>query len=191
MVKLPLVGLPGIGKTSILQSYLKNIFTEQYKPTVGISFKIKHFHYQNIYYLIQIWDIGKSEDYYLNGFSLYSIITGVLLIYDITRKSSFEFIQKETEYIENIFKDNEKSRPIMYIVGNKSDLKMNRKVKRSEVIDFSNKHNIKYYECSAYKGKNISEVFTCLVRDITEKELSAVEKKKPFVKEINESCIVY
>ena len=42
IVKLPLVGLPGIGKTSILQSYLKNIFTEQYKPTVGISFKIKH-----------------------------------------------------------------------------------------------------------------------------------------------------
>ena len=79
----------------------------------------------------------------------------------------------------------------MYIVGNKSDLKMNRKVNRSEVIDFSNKHNIKYYECSAYNGKNISEVFTCLVRDITEKELSAVEKKKPFVKEINESCIVF
>ena len=83
-----------LGNWVILHKKPHNIFSATIKPIDD---------HGRIYYLIQIWDTGKSEDYYLNGFSLYSTITGVLLIYDITRKSSFEFIQKETEYIEDIF----------------------------------------------------------------------------------------
>ena len=75
-------------------------------------------------------------------------------------------------------------------MGSGSDRETKRKVSKDEAIDFCNKHNYKYFECSALTGYNIHEMFSCMARDIIEREIHLYTKKK-LVKKNNSNCIIF
>ena len=68
----------------------------------------------------------------------------MLLIYSITSRRSLDIIQDVAQIIETTIKDKEK-KPIIYVVGNKSDKEIQREVNKEEVIDFCNQHNFKHF----------------------------------------------
>ena len=102
---------------------------------------------------------------------------GVLLFYNITHRREFENIQKIAKNIEAEIKDNEK-KAIIYLVGNKSNMKKEREVSKEEAIDFCNQYNYKYFECSALTGYNIHEMFSYITRDIIERDFNCNTKNK-------------
>ena len=178
-VRLSLLGRHYVGKSSILERYLTNSYIEaQFIADGGFipKFSQKYFHENEVYNSIQIWDDDITVPY-INLKIYESSIKGVLLVYNITWLNSFKLIQETSQFIETGIKDKEK-KPIIYVVGSGSDRETKRKVSKDEAIDFCNKHNYKYFECSALTGYNIHEIISYMIRDITERELYLSPKNK-------------
>ena len=61
-IKLIVVGKSGVGKTSLVNKWTKNKFTEDYKATITSEFGFKIYEYQGKYYRIQLWDIAGQDN---------------------------------------------------------------------------------------------------------------------------------
>ena len=87
---------------------------------------------------------------------------GILLLFDVTKKSSFIACKN---YLEEVRMNSEK-KCVVYLVGNKIDLENDREITKEEAEFFAQKENIKYIETSAIKNMKVNEAFTSLLNDI-------------------------
>ena len=60
-LKIILIGHTGTGKTAMLNKWIKNNFSDQYKATISTEFAMKIFDYNNKNYGVQLWDIGGQD----------------------------------------------------------------------------------------------------------------------------------
>ena len=65
--------------------------------------------------------------------------------------------------------DNTENETIKMLIGNKSDLERDEKLKENEVQDFCIENGLMYWETSAKNGKNVNEAFIEVVKKIYEK----------------------
>ena len=162
LMKLILVGDSGVGKTNILSKYLKNDFDPDSKATVGVEFGTKNIEIDNKRIKVQIWDTAGQERYKSITSTYYKGAKGAFIVYDITRKSSFDNIDK---WIGDL-KNNGDENMIVYLVGNKSDLNDMREVRKDEAMTKSEKFNIAFSETSALYGDNIHKIFQDLMEKV-------------------------
>ena len=130
--KTIIVGDSGVGKTSIISRYLKK-YNEKEKSTIGASFTNKLETIDGKVILFEIWDTAGQERYRSINNIFYQDAYICLLVYDITKKESFENI-KEYWYKSVLEESNEKT--IFHVVGNKIDLLKDETVDRKEVKDY-------------------------------------------------------
>ena len=123
--KIVLVGDSGVGKSNILLRYTNNEFILESKATVGIEFASKKINVGNSSIKAQIWDTAGQERFKSLTNLYYKGATGAIVVYDITRESSFENVDKWITELKNIA-DPDIS---ILLVGNKSDLNDLRVVK--------------------------------------------------------------
>ena len=153
--KMIFVGDQGTGKTCILNRFATNQFDEQYQTTIGLDFQSKNvsIHDQDVRLLL--YDTAGQEKFrslipmYIRESNI------ILLVYDITRKESFNNIPKWFSDVLNI-KSNE---AIYVLVGNKIDLKDERKVSYEEGKKLADEKNIIFEEVSAKTGENFEILF--------------------------------
>jgi len=153
--KMIFVGDQGTGKTCILNRFATNQFDEQYQTTIGLDFQSKNvsIHDQDVRLLL--YDTAGQEKFrslipmYIRESNI------ILLVYDITRKESFDNIPRWFSDVLNI-KSNE---AIYVLVGNKIDLKDQRKVTYNEGKKLADEKNIIFEEVSAKTGENFEELF--------------------------------
>ena len=162
LMKLILVGDSGVGKTNILSKYLKNDFDPDSKATVGVEFGTKNIEIDNKRIKVQIWDTAGQERYKSITSTYYKGAKGAFIVYDITRKSTFDNIDK---WIGDL-KNNGDENMIVYLVGNKSDLNDMREVRKDEAMTKSEKFNIAFSETSAIYGDNIHKIFQDLMEKV-------------------------
>ena len=90
--KVVLIGESGVGKTSIISRYINNTFKSQLMATPGANFVHKNVlledENQSIKY--EIWDTAGQEKYRSLAKVFYKNAAVCVLVYDITRKTSFE-----------------------------------------------------------------------------------------------------
>lgn len=136
LVKILILGDKNVGKTSLTKLFTNNTFINIHGSTVGIDFYTKQIDLtidsETRRVKIQLWDTSAEEKYKLILTTYYKAVNGVILVYDITDKSSFENIidvLKEILFFKNI--------PIL-ILGNKSDLDASRKVFNSDLETIKN-----------------------------------------------------
>ena len=98
-------------------------------------------------------------------FNLIKKANGILLIYDITNKNSFNSIGKWMESIDEVSSANTK----VILVGNKIDMEGERQVTKEEGERRAKEYNIPFYETSCKDGININEVFSRITKDILNK----------------------
>ncbi len=151
--KLVIIGDISVGKTALTERFNTNNFKDNYSPSIGIDFCNKEITFKNIDIIVSVWDTAGQEKYkslipnYIKNANI------ILLIYDITRKESFENINKWLSFVESI-------RKCTYIlIGNKYDLTDQRQVTYEEALKFSNNKNLLFFECSAKSGYNINYAF--------------------------------
>ena len=130
--KTIIVGDSGVGKTSIISRYLKK-YNDKEKSTIGASFTNKLETIDGKVILFEIWDTAGQERYRSINNIFYQDAYICLLVYDITKKESFDNI-KEYWYKSVLDESNEKT--IFHIVGNKIDLLKDETVDRKEVKDY-------------------------------------------------------
>jgi len=90
--KVVLIGESGVGKTSIISRYISNTFSSILTATPGASFATKTVYLQDFKQSIkfEIWDTAGQEKYRALAKVFYKNAAVCILVYDITRRSSFD-----------------------------------------------------------------------------------------------------
>jgi small GTP-binding protein len=162
--KVTLVGDSGVGKTCLLSMYVKGM-CEQSIPTIAIEFCTKEIElYDGTKIKVQLWDTAGQERFKSLAMTYYRKAYGILLLFDVTKRSSFLACKN---YLEEV-RTNSDKKCVVYLVGNKIDLINNREISTEEAENFAKKENIKYIETSAVKNMNVTDVFTSLLNNIYE-----------------------
>ena len=183
LFKLILIGDSCVGKSNILLKYLKNEFDPNSRATVGVEFGTKNILINNKKIKIQIWDTAGEERYRSITSAYYKGAKGALIVYDITKKSSFNNIDK---WISDLKLNGDKNICII-ILGNKSDLSDKREVTKEEGIKKSEMFKTAFLETSALNGDNIGKAFEELIQQIIQNNKNFFEDndKKDMDKGIN------
>jgi len=169
VAKVVLVGDSSVGKSNILSRLLTNTFTDEKKPTLGVEFGSQLFNVNDKIIKIQIWDTAGQEKYKSITNSYYINSKGALVVFDLSRQSSFNNVEKWLHDVKEVADSSS-----IILVGNKNDLTELRQVEQKEIDELKNKLGISYYETSALTGHNIKEVFQNLTELIYENYLSKI-----------------
>ena len=166
-IKLIVLGNTSVGKSSFILKYIEDKFVLNYIATLGIDFKQKKLKLKNGQEIrLRIYDTAGQERFKSVAISFIKKAEGVILIYDIGNKATFESLE---EWIKNIKESGKENLPII-LVGNKCDLPPEkRQVELIEGKDKAEEFNLPFFETSCKEGINIKEVFEKIVEDITGK----------------------
>ena len=162
LFKIIVLGDCAVGKSNILSQYSKNIFNKSSKSTIGVELFTKFFRYEGKIIKVNIWDTAGQERFTSMITTYYKGAKGALLVYDITRKYTFDNIDKWLRELVSINSNNIS----MTLIGNKSDLSLLRQVSKNDAQFKANKYGIKFYETSALDSSNIKHAFEDMIKDI-------------------------
>lgn len=155
-----------VGKTCLAQRFIGQEFKDIKLSTIGQECFIKIVNINNHEIKIKIWDTAGQERYRSIAISSIRNANGVLLVYDITKMTTYETLEYWFKQIKNVLEI--KDTPIV-LIGNKIDLKDSREVSYEKGEEFAKDHGIKFFECSAKSKINVDEAFNCLINDIYKK----------------------
>ncbi|MFX1442912.1 MAG: Rab family GTPase [Promethearchaeota archaeon] len=167
--KIVVLGDAAVGKTSLINMYIEQSFSEDYKPTLGANIIRKDVHVDEINASVRLimWDLAGQEKYNVIRSMYFQGCVGALLVYDVTRHNTFETI--DSKWLKD-FKKYVKKEGTYILIGNKIDLNDERVVstedgeKYAKQIDASD-----FIETSAKYGENVEQAFSNLVTQILRK----------------------
>ena len=163
-IQIILVGESGVGKTSLIRRYTNNIFNSNHLETIGIEFYNKEEKINNKIIQIKFWDTAGQEIFHSLTKNFYRKADGIIIVYDITNKESFERIQ---DWIKSIYDNTDTYKEIqMIIVGNKIDLEEMREVTKEDGIKIEKYYEIDFYEASAKNAEGVNNFMIKIIRDI-------------------------
>ena len=165
-IKIMTLGETAVGKSSFIVKYVDDSFSSNYLSTLGLDFKQKKIVLEDGKEInIRLFDTAGQERYKSISINLIKKANGILLIYDITNKSSFNSIEQWMDNIAEISSTNTK----VILVGNKCDLNGERQVTKEEGERKAKEYNLPFYETSCKDGININEVFLRITNEILKK----------------------
>ena len=163
--KIVILGDSSVGKTCILKRYTDNTFQDAYLSTIGFDFKFKLVDLNNGKQVkVQLWDTAGQERFRTIAKSYYKGAHGILLLYDVTNRKSYENIKKWLVQI----KDEASSRISIILVANKIDCEDQRQVSKEEGESLAKSCNLPIFEASAKDSINVNESFQLLIETIYE-----------------------
>jgi len=155
--KILIIGDSAVGKTSLLLKYVDNFFPETHMATIGVEYKTKNIETSKYKVILHLWDTAGQERFKSITKSFFNNANGIVFVYDITSKESFDGVK-------NWIKDAEPYGKFESILcGNKIDLEKKREVKIDSLKEYSLKKKIDVFETSAKTGAKVNEAFEKLV----------------------------
>jgi len=163
-VKLVVVGDTNVGKTSLVNRYVEDTFSDSLGNTVGVDFFACKMQLFGQTHTVQLWDTAGQERFKSVVKCYFKSASGVLLIFDLTARESFKHIETWLLDIdENINPSTAK-----VLVGNKADLTENRAVSYEEARAFAESRKMMYFETSAKSALGVDVLFESIVKNIVE-----------------------
>ncbi|KAH8365515.1 hypothetical protein KR093_001635 [Drosophila rubida] len=164
LFKIVLIGDCCTGKTSILQRFKTGNYVERHGNTIGVDFSMKTIEVEGKQVKLQIWDTAGQERFRTITQSYYRANNGVIIVYDITKRSTFANLQKWIEEVRRYTASN----VLIILIGNKCDLEEEREV------DFEEARQMCQYipeilfvmETSAKENTNVEDAFRCLATEL-------------------------
>ncbi|TFG24775.1 MAG: GTP-binding protein [Promethearchaeota archaeon] len=164
-LKVLLTGAAAVGKTSLVQRFIKNRFAANYKLTVGVDILTKDVEFKpGEIATLSIWDIGGQQRFEFIRSTFYKGAAGALLVFDLTREQTYTETRKWLTEIRQFAGEN-----IPFVlIGNKLDLMedVGVVIDRDEARKFAENEGSIYIETSAKTGERVDEAFTELTRRI-------------------------
>ncbi|MFX0006444.1 MAG: Rab family GTPase [Promethearchaeota archaeon] len=162
--KIVILGDAAVGKTSLINRFVENSFSEDYRATLGANIVRKDVNLNNTKVRLIMWDLAGQEKYQVVRSMYFQGCQGALLVYDVTRYSTFDSIN--SKWLRD-FKKFVKKEGAYILIGNKSDLADQRTVTKERGKEIANKIKASHFiETSAKMGENIEEAFSLLVNQI-------------------------
>ena len=183
--KFVLVGDSAVGKSSIATRYVSNDFYEFQEPTIGAAFLAKTIEIDDKKIKLEIWDTAGQERYRSLAPMYYRNASGAIVIYDVTKKDSFDGAKS---WIEEILRRGNHE-CVIALLGNKYDLSKEIKVDKDTVQEYITKNNILHFYTSAKTGKNIKQVFDSVIKKLLSKNDEGIKKREIYIKkEASNKC---
>ncbi|GIL64998.1 hypothetical protein Vafri_18833 [Volvox africanus] len=162
--KVLLVGDSGVGKSCILTRFTSGIFEEGTTSTIGVDFKVKYVTTGGKRCKLTIWDTAGQERFRTLTSSYYRGAQGIIFVYDVTRRETFESLDANWMREFDIYSTVEGA--IKMVVANKVDLSSQRQVSSEEGHDFSRRHGCLFVETSARANLAVGQAFEELLLKI-------------------------
>ena len=164
--KIILIDDSNVGKTSLLTKYLTGKNLETPFTTLASEFATKIIQMNDGGYVkAQIWDTAGQEKYRSITYHHYKKCVGGLVVYDITKRSSFENV---TVWVNELLKLSDKN-CLIAIVGNKLDVvekfPHKREVSEEEAKSYAFLNHCLFFETSAF-DKDVNEIFEKIIQNI-------------------------
>ncbi|KAJ3673737.1 hypothetical protein LUZ60_005729 [Juncus effusus] len=173
--KVVLIGDSAVGKSQILSRFARDEFSLDSKATIGVEFQTRTLSIQGKNVKAQIWDTAGQERYRAVTSAYYRGAVGALLVYDITKRQSFDHMARWLVELRS----HADRQIIIMLIGNKSDLSDERAVSSDDAKEFAEKESLFFLETSALEGKNVETAFEKVLTEI----FNVVNKKSVSVGE--------
>ena len=162
---ISIIGDSSTGKTSLIIKFTQSQFDENLTPTIGIDYFFKDVTCKDgNTYKIKIMDTAGQEQYHSMTLNMLKICKGILLVYSITDKDSFNNL--ESKWINEINDSVDVNNIPIVLIGNKKDLEDERVIEEQSAREFANKFNIKFFETSSKTGENVDLAFKELINEV-------------------------
>ncbi|CAM8896723.1 unnamed protein product [Rhodiola kirilowii] len=162
LFKLVLIGDSGVGKSNLLSRFTKNEFNLESKSTIGVEFATRSLKLDGKIIKAQIWDTAGQERYRAITSAYYRGAVGALLVYDVTRRATFENVERWLSELRNHTDPN----IVVMLVGNKSDLRHLVAVTTEDGKSFAERESVYFFETSALEATNVENAFTEVLTQI-------------------------
>ena len=160
---ISMLGDSSVGKTCMINSLKDFPFDENEIATIGVDDVYDEAKFDNTLYKFKIFDTAGQERYRGITTNTLQISDGFMLVFSIINKESFDRIPNWIDTIKDKVNIEEK---VLYLIGNKIDMKEERIVSSEEASNLAKMYNIQYFETSAKTGVNIKETFHKIYEDI-------------------------
>ncbi|KAH0791088.1 small GTP-binding protein [Histomonas meleagridis] len=171
--KFIVIGSSGVGKTAILKRLVDDVFTGESQSTIGVEFLATSVDVDGNSVKLQIWDTAGQERFRSIAKAYFRSAIGVILVFDLTDRKSFEDLTGWLNDIHSLCDPN----AVVTLIGNKSDLKDQRAITTTEAESFAQLHQLNYLETSALGGDNIQEAFQRTAATVYRKSLANADIK--------------
>jgi Ras-related protein Rab-2A len=172
LFKFIIIGDSSVGKSCILLRFTEGRYKTEHEPTLGVEFGSKNIKVGDQVIKIQIWDTAGQESFKSITRSYYKGSIAALIVYDITRRESFENLSKWLYEV----KSHSHEKVEIVLIGNKSDLSskylqflFRREISFEEGEAFAKKNGFEFFETSAQSGDKVEDVFRMLATRIVKK----------------------
>lgn len=162
LFKVVLIGDSGVGKSNLLSRFTRNEFNLESKSTIGVEFATKSIMTEGKKIRAQIWDTAGQERYRAITSAYYRGAVGALLVYDISKHSTFENVERWLREL----RDHANMQIVIMLVGNKSDLRHLRAVSTEEAMAFAEANDLAFIETSALDSTGVDTAFHKILTEI-------------------------
>ncbi|XP_012489268.1 ras-related protein Rab11A [Gossypium raimondii] len=175
--KVVLIGDSAVGKSQILARFARNEFSLDSKATIGVEFQTRTLVIEHKSVKAQIWDTAGQERYRAVTSAYYRGAVGAMLVYDISKRQTFDHIPRWLEELRGHADKN----IVIILIGNKSDLENQRAVSTEDAKEFAQKEGLFFLETSALEATNVEVAFLTVLNEIfnivNKKNLVAAENQ--------------
>ncbi|KAH0449756.1 hypothetical protein IEQ34_020448 [Dendrobium chrysotoxum] len=162
LFKVVIIGDSAVGKSNLLSRYARNEFNINSKATIGVEFQTQSLEIDGREVKAQIWDTAGQERFRAVTSAYYRGAVGALVVYDISRSSTFESVQRWLQEL-NTHSDTTIAR---MLVGNKCDLENIRAVSVEEGKSLAEAEGLFFIETSALDSTNVKAAFEIVIKEI-------------------------
>eukprot|EP01088_Endostelium_zonatum_P005249 TRINITY_DN1677_c0_g1_i2.p1 TRINITY_DN1677_c0_g1~~TRINITY_DN1677_c0_g1_i2.p1 ORF type:complete len:214 (-),score=53.41 TRINITY_DN1677_c0_g1_i2:526-1143(-) len=164
LFKLVIIGDSGVGKSCIVVRFAEGTYSETYLSTLGVDFKMKLVEVDGVKIKLQIWDTAGQERFRTITQSYYRGSNGILIVYDVTDRKSFDNCKYWLTEINKVVNESGE-KVVRLLIGNKSDLANERQVPTTEGESLAKQQGLFFVETSAKDRTGISEAFEKITRE--------------------------
>ena len=160
-IKLLLLGDISVGKSSFIYRFIYDKFNPVEMPSSKLDLQSSDIIVSKNKIRVQLWDTVGQEKFRSITQSLISKMQGIVIMFDLTNKETYDNIKTWIELI----REQSKKLPII-IIGNKCDLEEERIIQKEEAKGYYKKQKLKYVETSCKNGTNIKKAISKICKII-------------------------
>lgn len=172
VLKVIILGDSGVGKTSLMQQFVNNKFTTQYKATIGADFLTKELTLDDRKVSLQLWDTAGQERFQSLGVAFYRGADCCVLVYDVNNTKSFDNLDVwKDEFLVQANVTDPENFPFI-LLGNKIDVEESKRTVSAKKAQgyCAQRGNLPYFETSAKEAIGVDRAFEVISRNALQRE---------------------